>query len=114
MVIVSHRFPLEHPATPERSSDQRIEALSRANEIRTLRAQLKRDLKAGTASIDALLLDPPAYLQTAKVLEMLQALPKIGRVKASKLLDSCRVAPSKTFAGLSDRQRSELAARLSR
>ncbi|MGO9972801.1 MAG: hypothetical protein ACLP01_08350 [Solirubrobacteraceae bacterium] len=39
-------------------------ALSMANEIRRLRAQLKRDLKAGKASIVALLLDPPAYLQT--------------------------------------------------
>jgi hypothetical protein len=112
LVIVAHRDPLEYPATPERSLDQRIDALNRANEIRTLRAQLKRDLKAGTASIQALLLDPPAYLQTAKVLEILLALPKIGKVKATKILDSCRVSPSKTIGGLTDRQRAELAARL--
>ena len=109
---MAHRDPLEYPATPERSLDQRIDALNRANEIRTLRAQLKRDLKAGTASIQALLLDPPAYLQTAKVLEILLALPKIGKVKATKILDSCRVSPSKTIGGLTDRQRAELAARL--
>jgi len=109
---VAHRDPLEYPATPERSLDQRIDALNRANEIRTLRAQLKRDLKAGTASIQALLLDPPAYLQTAKVLEILLALPKIGKVKATKILDSCRVSPSKTIGGLTDRQRAELAALL--
>ncbi len=30
-----------------------------ANEIRTQRAQLKQDLKAGRAKIDVLLLDPP-------------------------------------------------------
>ena len=109
---MAHRDPLEYPATPERSLDQRIDALNRANEIRTLRAQLKRDLKAGTASIQALLLDPPAYLQTAKVLEILLALPKIGKVKATKILDSCRVSPNKTIGGLTDRQRAELAARL--
>ena len=109
---MAHRDPLEYPATPERSLDQRIDALNRANEIRTLRAQLKRDLKAGTASIQALLLDPPAYLQTAKVLEILLALPKIGKVKATKILDSCRVSPSKTIGGLTDRQRAELAALL--
>ena len=34
-------------AAPERSLDQRMEALKRANDIRTERAQLKRDLKAG-------------------------------------------------------------------
>ncbi len=112
LVIVPHRDPLGHPATPERSLDQRIDALHRANEIRTLRAALKRDLATGATSIDALLLDPPAFLQTAKVLDMLLAFPKVGKVKATKILNSCRVSPSKTFGGLTDRQRAELAARL--
>ncbi len=98
----------------ERSPDQRMLALRRANEIRSLRAQLKRDLKAGRVSIAALLVEPPAWLQTMKVLDLLLALPKVGRVKAAKLLDSCRVSPSKTIGGLSERQRAELAARLAR
>ncbi len=112
LVIVPHRDPLGHPGTPERSPDQRIDALHRANEIRTLRAALKRDLATGATSIDALLLDPPAFLQTAKVLDILLAFPKVGKVKATKILNSCRVSPSKTFGGLTDRQRAELAARL--
>ncbi len=87
-------------------------ALNAANQIRMLRAQLKRDLKAGKVSIVALLLDPPAYLQTAKVFDMLLAVRQLGRVKATKILDSCRISPSKTFGGLSDRQRAELAERL--
>ena len=101
-------------ATPERSLDQRMDALGRANEVRARRAQLKRDLKAGRVSIGALLLDRPSYLETAKVFDMLLALPKIGRVKATKILQSCRVSPSKTFGGLSERQRAELAERLYR
>ena len=112
VVIVPDRDPLEHSAIPERSPDQRIDALTMANEIRTLRAQLKRDLKGRQVSIAALLLDPPAWLQTAKVFDMLLAVPQVGRVKATKILDTCRVSPSKTFGGLSDRQRAELAARL--
>jgi hypothetical protein len=113
--IVRDQDPLdERRATPERSLDQRIDALSRANEVRALRAQLKRDLKAGRVSIGALLLDPPPYLETAKVFEMLLALPKHGRVKATKILHSCRISPSKTFGGLSERQRAELAGRLGR
>jgi hypothetical protein len=51
--------------------DQRMDALRRANEVRALRAQLKRDLKAGRVSIGALLLDPPPFLETAKVFDML-------------------------------------------
>src|SRR5918997_455472 len=54
-------------AAPERSLTQRMEALHRANEIRTRRAQLKRDLKAGRVSIHDLLLEPPEYVETAKV-----------------------------------------------
>jgi hypothetical protein len=46
-------------------------------------------------SIGALLLDPPPYLETAKVFDMLLAVPKYGRVKATKTLHSCRVSPSK-------------------
>jgi hypothetical protein len=113
LVIVSDRDPLEkHPATPERSLDQRMAALEIANEARVLRAQLKRDLKVGRASIGELLLDPPAFVQTAKVFDMLLALPKVGRVKATKIMNNCRVSPNKTFGGLSDRQRAELAERL--
>ena len=91
-----------------------MDALRRANEVRALRAQLKRDLKAGRVSIAALLLDPPPYLETAKVLDVLLAVPKIGSVKATKILHSCRVSPSATFGGLSERQRTELAGHFDR
>jgi hypothetical protein len=36
------------------------------------------------------------------------AAPKCGRVKSSRIMEQCRVSPSKTVGGLSDRQRSEL------
>jgi hypothetical protein len=94
--------------TPERSPNQRLAALARANEIRSQRAQLKRDLKAGRVSIQQLLDEPPAYLGTAKVSDMLLAVPKYGRVKVNKILHNCRISPSKTIGGLSDRQRAEL------
>jgi hypothetical protein len=70
-----------------------------------LRAQLKRDLKAGGVSIGALLLDSHAYLETAKVFDMLLASPKVGSVKATRILHSCRVSPSETFGGLSEHKR---------
>jgi hypothetical protein len=91
-----------------------MEALQRANDIRSRRAQLKRDLKAGRASIHQLLLEPPAYLETAKVFDMLLAVPKYGRVKVNKILQQCRISPSKTIGGLSERQRSELVGMLRR
>jgi hypothetical protein len=101
-------------AAPERSLDQRMDALRRANEIRTARAQLKRDLKAGRRSIHDLLASPPEYVETAKVFDMLLAVPKYGRVKVNKVLQVCRISPSKTIGGLSQRQRNELVSMLRR
>jgi hypothetical protein len=101
-------------AAPERSLQQRMDALNRANRIRTARAQLKRDLKAGRASIHDLLLEPPEFVETAKVFDMLLAVPKYGRVKVNKVLQQCRISPSKTIGGLSQRQRTELVSMLRR
>lgn len=101
-------------ATPERSLNQRMDALRRANHIRTKRAQLKRDLKAGKVKIHTLLLDPPEYVETAKVFDMLLAVPKYGRVKTTRILNQCRISPSKTIGGLSERQRTELVGQLRR
>ena len=100
---------------PERSLTQRMDALKRANEIRTRRARaLKRDLKASRIQIHGLLLDPPEYLLTAKVFDLMLAVPKYGRVKVNRILTHCRISPSKTIGGLSQRQRNELVSYLRR
>ncbi len=93
---------------PVRSLDQRMEALKRANDIRVKRAQLKKDLKDGRVQIEEILGDPPEYVSTAKVFDMLMAVPKFGRVKAARFLNQCRISQSKTVGGLSERQRGEL------
>jgi hypothetical protein len=95
-------------AVPERTNEQRMRALQRANQIRSARAQLKRDLKGGKARIEQLLLDPPDYVLSAKAFDMILAVPKYGRVKANRILTQCRISPSKTIGGLSERQRTEL------
>lgn len=101
-------------AVPERTHDQRLRALQKANDIRTRRARLKRDLKAGKARVESLLLDPPEYVLSAKVIDMILAVPKFGRVKANRILGLCRISPSKTIGGLSERQRAELVTQLRR
>lgn len=100
--------------TPERTLDQRKRALDHANEIRSKRAKLKKDLKAGRVKLQTLILNPPDFLLTAKVWDMLLAVPKYGRVKANRVFKHCRVSPSKTFGGLSERQRGEIVAYMSR
>jgi hypothetical protein len=94
--------------TPERSHQQRMDALRRANDVRSERARLKESLRNGEVSITQVLLDPPVCVHTAKVLDLVLAAPKYGRVKANKLLERCRVSSSKTVNGLTPRQRKEL------
>lgn len=97
---------------PPRSHAQREAALRHATAVRSQRAKLKRDIKADRCAIDEVLIDPPAFVRTAKVADLLLAQPKYGPVKVDKLLSRCRIAPAETIGGLSDRQRNELAALL--
>lgn len=101
-------------ATPTRSLPQQMAALDRANEIRTFRANLKKDIKAGKIAILKLLLDPPKEIETMKLFDFLMAVPKFGRVKTNKVLTTCRISMSKTIGGLSDRQRDEIVTLLNR
>jgi len=93
---------------PGRSREQRVRALQQANEIRSARAQLKRDLASGRIELTRILARPPEFAQTAKVLDLLLFLPKVGPVKARRMLAQCRIAHAKTLSGLSDRQRAAL------
>ena len=93
---------------PDRSREQRLRALERANEIRTARAKLKRQLASGTIELVQIIADPPACVRTARMRDVLVAMPKIGSVRAGRILAHCRIAHSKTLGGLTDRQRGEL------
>lgn len=95
-------------SAPERSLDQRLDALARANEVRSRRAALKADLKRGDIDIRDILLAPPEYMLTAKVIDLLMAAPKRGRIKSTRIMERCRISPSKTVGGLSERQRTAL------
>jgi hypothetical protein len=107
MTAVNHTVSTT-PQTPERSQQQRMDALRRANDIRSERARLKESLRTGDLTITDVLSDPPSCVHTAKVLDLLLAVPKYGRVKANRLLERCRVSPAKTVNGLTPRQRKEL------
>jgi hypothetical protein len=104
----------KQPATkiPDRSLAQRQAALGEANRIRTLRANLKRDLKARRKSIHDILLEPPEWVETMKLFDAMMACPKYGRIKVNKVLQQCRISPTKTIGGLSQRQRTEVVSML--
>jgi hypothetical protein len=88
--------------------------LVKGNRIRTYRKELKLDIKHSRRDPLRTLLHPPEELATMKLFDYLMAMPKIGRTKANRLLTVCRISPSKTIGGLSERQRGEVASLLRR
>lgn len=98
---------------PDRSREQRLDAIKQANYIRTWRSVLKQDIKAGRVSVVDVLRDPAPEVETMAVFDLLLAAPKFGRVKVTKVLSRQAVSPSKTVGGLSPRQRASLVEALS-
>src|SRR6266852_2274176 len=93
---------------PAKTLDQRLRALRHANEICSRRAALKKELASGRVRIEDVLAQPPDCAKTAKVQDLLLAVPKVGPARAARFLRRCRIAPSKTVGGMTERQRDEL------
>ena len=85
-----------------------MEALALANQARREKARVKREIKSGQTRLSLLLAEPPCFLEGAEVLELVLAVPKLGRVKASKLLAGIPIPVTKTVGALTDRQRAAL------
>jgi hypothetical protein len=83
-------------------------SLSKANEIRIARARLKQQLRDGDTRVEQILASPPECVGTATVLDLLLAVPKIGPVRASRLLATAQVSQTTIIRRLSERQRAEL------
>lgn len=96
----------------ERSLEQQMSALEKANFVRFARVALRRNLRAGSASIFDVLSDPAPECASMKVRQLLLTIPWWGGVKVDRFMVTCRVSHSKTVGGLSERQRSEIAERL--
>ena len=94
------------------AGERRMRSLARANEIRSARATLKKDLAAGRAQIEEVLGQPPAFAATAKVYDLLRAAPGFGPARTTRSLARCQIPYAKTAAGLSERQRHVLIALL--
>ena len=98
---------------PQVSDEQRRAALAKAAEARRVRAEIKELLKMGTLSLSELLdrSDNDRILAKMKVLSVLEALPKLGKVKARRTMDEVGISDSRRLRGLGSQQRAELVAR---
>jgi hypothetical protein len=87
---------------------QRTTALAKANDIRHKRHVLKEALKHGEVLVTPFLREPPDWLSSMLVWDLLRSVKGIGLVKAGRLLHRCQISDLKTLESLSERQREKL------
>ena len=97
---------------PTISDEQRRAALEKAAEIRRARADLKEQLKSGKTTLTAVLdrAESEEMVGKLKVSAVLQAMPGIGKVKATQIMEKLKIAESRRLRGLGDQQRRALLA----
>ena len=100
-------------ASPPKPTDaQRKAALEKAAEARRVRAEVKALIKMGSLTLRQVLAmsDENEIVSRTKVLAILESMPKIGKVKARRLMESIGIAESRRLRGLGDQQRAALLA----
>ena len=97
-------------ALPQLTDEQRAAALEKAAAARRARAELKDRLKRGGTNLKQVLKDAETneVLGKMKVSALLEALPKVGKVKAQEIMTELEIAPTRRLRGLGDRQRKAL------
>lgn len=97
-------------ALPKLTDEQRKEALAKAAEARKARAELKEKLKRGGTNLKEVLdkAQTDEIIGKTKVSALLEALPKVGKVKAKEIMEELEIAQTRRLRGLGERQRSAL------
>ncbi|AGF72564.1 integration host factor, actinobacterial type [Corynebacterium halotolerans] len=97
-------------ALPKLTDEQRKEALAKAAEARKARAELKEKLKRGGTNLKEVLdqAQTDEIIGKTKVSALLEALPKVGKVKAKEIMEELEIAQTRRLRGLGDRQRRAL------
>lgn len=97
-------------ALPELDDQARRAALAKAAEARKVRAELKQQLKDGEVTLAEVLArsDTDEVVGKTKVSAVLEAMPKVGKVRARKLMERLDISPSRRLRGLGANQRRRL------
>ena len=94
------------PLTPE----QRAAALERAAEARRARAELKSKLKNASMSLAEVLATAEGddVIGKLKVVTLLESLPGVGKVRATRMMEQIGISPTRRVRGLGVNQRAAL------
>jgi RecB family exonuclease len=100
-------------ATATAPAPQHMRALERANRVRLARAELKRQVAEGEVTAAEVVLTCPWEAESMSIADLLMSQHRWGRTRCHRFLATMRMSETKTIGSMTERQRNELAARLS-
>lgn len=97
---------------PPLSDEQRSQARLAATEARRRRAEIKQALRTGERSLAEVLelAEHDDVVAHTKVVDVLRSLPRVGSVRAGKIMARLDIAPNRRLRGLGKHQAAGLVA----
>jgi hypothetical protein len=101
-------------APPAQTEEQLRAARAKAQEARTVRAEVKAELRDGATTFEQVLERAAGdeHVNRLKVLALLESVPGLGKVKSRRLMGEIGIAESRRVRGLGPEQRKALLAAL--
>ncbi len=96
-------------ATATAPAAQHMRALAQANRVRLARAELKRQVAEGEASVADVVLSCPWEAESMTISDLLMSQHRWGRTRCRRFLASIPMSETKTVGSMTARQRRELA-----
>jgi hypothetical protein len=90
-----------------------MRALAQANRVRLARAELKRQVAEGEATVAEIVLARPWEAESMTIADLLMSQHRWGRTRCRRFLASIPMLETKSVGSMTERQRKELAKRLS-
>ena len=97
---------------PPLSDEQRQQARTAATEARRRRAEVKQALRSGERTLAEVLeqAERDDVIAHAKVVDVLKSLPRVGAVRAAKVMQQLDIAANRRLRGLGKHQTAALIA----
>ncbi len=99
-------------ALPRLSQAEKKNALAKAQEMRRARSQMRERLKSGDLDLNEVLKADDEVTARMRVAYLLRSLPRVGKVKAQRIMEEIGIDEKRRVQGLGKRQREALIARL--
>jgi hypothetical protein len=99
-------------ATATAPAAQHMRALAQANRVRLARAELKRQVAEGEASVADVVLSCRWEAESMTISDLLMSQHRWGRTRCRRFLASIPMSETKTVGSMTERQRNALAGML--